>query len=119
MRLNSAAARCSIAVLARACSVLAVVGLCTVSASADTLTDVGYYQLQAELGAAIPTGAGVTVSQVEAPDGSGHYGPDTTSALFPERPSRRRTALPPPRLTPITPRPWRTISMEVPLVELR
>ena len=49
---------------------------------ADFKADIGWTKLQAELGGALPTGAGVAVSQVEAPEGTGIYAPDTTSAEF-------------------------------------
>lgn len=49
-------------------------------ASASHLDDTGFTRLQAELGAAMPTGAGVNVTQVEAPeghvDGAPVYAPD-------------------------------------------
>ena len=55
------------------------------SASADYRDDIGYTKLQLELGAAIPTGAGVGVTQNEAPtNGSAPYNylPDTGLAEF-------------------------------------
>lgn len=48
------------------------------SAAADWKFDIGYTQLQAELGADLPTGAGVLVTQVEASYGM----PDPTNAEF-------------------------------------
>lgn len=57
-------------------------------ASASYITDIGYTALQSELGAATPTGAGVRVSQVEAPinDVSGGaapiYMPDPSDGQF-------------------------------------
>ena len=56
----------------------------TVVARAGALEDaVGLTSLRAELGVAIPTGAGVGVSQIEANGGSGlSYMPDTTSSDF-------------------------------------
>jgi hypothetical protein len=41
--------------------------------------DVGFTALQTQLGASMPTGAGISVSQVEAPDGSGNYRPSTAT----------------------------------------
>lgn len=57
-------------------------------APASTITDIGYTTLQGELGAATPTGAGVKVTQVEAPtnDTSGGaapiFMPDPTDPEF-------------------------------------
>ena len=48
------------------------------SASADFKSDIGYTQLQAELGASLPTGAGVKVTQVEAQSGM----PDISNGEF-------------------------------------
>lgn len=45
--------------------------------------DVGFTALQTKLGSSMPTGAGISVSQVEAPDGSGNYRP--TTATFPTK----------------------------------
>ncbi|MGB8990643.1 MAG: hypothetical protein WCD80_01160 [Desulfobaccales bacterium] len=47
-------------------------------ASADYKSDIGYTQLQAELGASLPSGAGVKVTQVEAQNGM----PDITNSEF-------------------------------------
>lgn len=44
--------------------------------------DVGYDQLVARLGAAVPTGANVSVSQVEAQESAGNYGPNRTAPEF-------------------------------------
>ncbi len=54
------------------------------AARASYLDDVGYIALQAELGAALPTGAGVGVSQIEAGASvsSLSYMPDTTYSGF-------------------------------------
>jgi hypothetical protein len=54
-----------------------VVGL-SGSAAADWTFDIGYTQLQTELGANLPTGAGVKVTQVEAANGM----PDVSSSVF-------------------------------------
>ena len=48
------------------------------SAAADWKSDIGYTALQAELGANMPTGAGVQVTQVEASLGM----PDPSNAEF-------------------------------------
>ena len=48
------------------------------SAAADWKSDIGYTALQAELGANMPTGAGVKVTQVEASWGM----PDPSNAEF-------------------------------------
>ena len=52
----------------------------------DYRDDIGYTKLQAELGAAMPTGNGVGVSQIEAPEqtisGVQYYLPDTALAEF-------------------------------------
>lgn len=40
--------------------------------------DIGFTALQLKLGAAMPTGAGVSVSQVEAPEASTNYRPDAS-----------------------------------------
>jgi hypothetical protein len=50
--------------------------------AADLKADLGYTQLAAELGAGMPTGAGVMVTQVEAPDASGYWMPDSANAQF-------------------------------------
>lgn len=53
------------------------------TARADYRTDVGYDALQAELGAGLPTGAGVGVSQIEAPEGgTNFYRPDIGNGEF-------------------------------------
>ncbi|MGB7324451.1 MAG: hypothetical protein WBD31_06240 [Rubripirellula sp.] len=52
------------------------------TALADWLDDIGYTQLQTELGASTPTGAGVAVSMAEAPDGSANYLPDTSGPNY-------------------------------------
>jgi hypothetical protein len=61
------------------CTVLA---LCAAGAQADWMSEMGFTQLQAELGANMLTGAGVTVAQVEAVDGYGNYLPDMTYSDF-------------------------------------
>jgi hypothetical protein len=59
----------------------ALVGLASGSARADEL---GYQELSARLGSAVPTGAGVPVCQVEANTEGGltFYGPDQTRSEF-------------------------------------
>lgn len=50
---------------------------------ADYKADIGFTKLQAELGATLPTGAGVTVTQVEAPEtAAGQYLPNSTNPEF-------------------------------------
>jgi len=53
-----------------------------VEAMAGYIDLIGYPELQAELGASVPTGAGVEVMQVEGTDESGNYMPDTADAEF-------------------------------------
>ena len=56
--------------------------LCSATADAQTyFTDIGYTALQDRLGAATPTGAGVSLVQVEAPS-SGNYRPNTSLSQF-------------------------------------
>ncbi len=67
-------------------TVVAAVTLAAVACPGATVCagfrdDVGYTQLQDELGAALPTGAGIPVSQIEAPD-DGNYAPNTASSEF-------------------------------------
>jgi hypothetical protein len=60
------------------CAIAAVLSVSVSSlALASSITDIGYTTLQGELGAATPTGAGVKVTQVEAPtnDTSGGAAP--------------------------------------------
>ena len=59
---------------------LAACAFLPVASRADYKTDTGFAKLQAELGASLPTGAGVAVSQIEA--GPGAYVPDTAAAEF-------------------------------------
>ena len=52
-------------------------------AHADIFTDIRYTDLVARLGAATPTGAGIGIGQVEAPENAaGSYAPDTALAEF-------------------------------------
>lgn len=51
-------------------------------AHADWREDVGYAELATELGAALPTGAGVVVSMGEAPNAAGAYMPSTGGSNF-------------------------------------
>lgn len=55
---------------------------CAVPARADYKADIGYTQLQAELGSAIVTGSGVNITQTEATDTNGNYEPDLNSSEF-------------------------------------
>ncbi len=59
---------------------LAACAFLPVASRADYKADTGFAKLQAELGASLPTGAGVAVSQIEA--GPGAYAPDTVAAEF-------------------------------------
>jgi hypothetical protein len=56
--------------------------VCTGTASAGYKDDIGWTKLAAELGGALPNGAGVGVSQVEAPESAGNFGPNTAAADF-------------------------------------
>jgi len=59
--------------------------LCSMTADADYRSDIGYTKLQQDLGASIPTGAGVPVSQVEATlweNSQWVWLPDITNAEF-------------------------------------
>lgn len=51
---------------------------------ADYMADIGYIQLKTELGSAVPTGAGVTVAQVEAiaTTGGTDFRPDSADSQF-------------------------------------
>ena len=61
---------------------LPVVALST-AASADIFTDIRYTDLVSRLGAATPTGAGIGIGQVEAPENAaGSYAPDAGLAEF-------------------------------------
>lgn len=44
--------------------------------------EIGYEELVARLGSAVPTGANVSVSQVEASESPGNYGPNRSSPVF-------------------------------------
>ena len=65
-------------------SCLSVVLLCAAcgQARADYLEDTGFYALRAMTGAAMPTGAGVSVTQVEAAGGGTTYMPQAGSGSF-------------------------------------
>jgi Subtilase family len=53
------------------------------SLRADVFTDIRYTDLVARLGAATPTGAGIAIGQVEAPENAaGSYAPDTALGEF-------------------------------------
>jgi len=53
------------------------------TASADVFTDIRYTDLVSRLGAATPTGAGIGIGQIEAPENAGgSYAPDTALAEF-------------------------------------
>ena len=55
--------------------------LCVASVFGDVAEDIGLDALQARLGADVPTGAAVTLAQVEAPQGS-NYAPDADNDHF-------------------------------------
>lgn len=52
------------------------------SAWADYKADIGWTKLKAELGGLLPTGTGVAVTQVEAAELPGNYGPNTGNGDF-------------------------------------
>jgi hypothetical protein len=56
--------------------------VCANALAATYKDDIGFTALQAQLGISTPTGNGVQVSHVEAPDSSGNYFPDTSSSEF-------------------------------------
>ena len=57
--------------------------LCTAGAHADVFTDIKYTDLVTRLGAAVPTGAGIGIGQVEAPENAaGSYAPDVANPEF-------------------------------------
>lgn len=60
----------------------AALALYAAGAQADWMSEMGFTQLQAELGANMLTGAGITVAQVEAVDGNGNFMPDTADSDF-------------------------------------
>ena len=51
------------------------------AAHADVKSDIGYTELKAEFGDALPDGSNLTVLQVEAPDGAGNWGPSASGGL--------------------------------------
>lgn len=63
------------------CLIAATVLACPIFAHADRAA-VGYDRLKAELGDAMPTGAGIAVEQVEAYESGVRYQPDYTNAQF-------------------------------------
>ncbi len=64
-------------------SLCVVVGAVASIASADTFTDIKYTDLVARLGANVPTGAGIGMGQVEAPENTqGSYAPDLANPEF-------------------------------------
>lgn len=65
-------------------SIFSSILLCTflaVEAQATALDDIGFTDLSLELGAALPDGSSITVTQVEAPTSSA-CAPDTSKSLF-------------------------------------
>ena len=67
-----------VALVAAAAWLMAACG----GAEAGYIDLLGYPELKAELGASVPTGAGVAVMQVEGKDESNNYMPNTTDAEF-------------------------------------
>jgi len=64
-------------------AIAAAVTVCVAApASADVFSDIRYTDLVARLGAAVPTGAGVGVMQIEAPESGSNYAPDQTLPEF-------------------------------------
>lgn len=62
---------------------LVAISLTAAVAHADVFTDIRYNDLVARLGSATPTGAGIGIGQVEAPENAaGSYAPDTANAEF-------------------------------------
>ena len=55
---------------------------CAGTAHGGYKDDIGWTKLAAELGGSLPNGVGTTVSQVEAPESAGNFGPNTGSAEF-------------------------------------
>jgi len=75
-------ARCAARPVATLGATVAASALCSLSVFAD---DIGYEELVARLGAAVPTGSGVRAAQCEAPEASGTpvpYGPNQTLPEF-------------------------------------
>ena len=65
--------------------IVLICGLISVFSSSLLATqrdDLGYTQLHDELGAAAPTGVGVSVSQIEAARTNGDFGPTTSASQF-------------------------------------
>lgn len=68
----TASARCSLPALAG----LLLIQTAAAQLSATGKDDIGFTSLQNRLAGAMPTGAGLSVSQIEAPDAGGNYRPD-------------------------------------------
>ncbi len=56
--------------------------LCAAPVFAGYKDDIGWTKLAAELGGALPDGAGVGVSQIEAQESAGNFGPNTANSQF-------------------------------------
>ena len=65
-----------------ACTLAIVLAIAVAAARADYKADIGWTKLQAEVGASLPNGAGVPVTQVEAPESPGNYGPNPANPEF-------------------------------------
>ncbi len=69
--------------VAMACCALGGLFTATAASARDTASEIRYTDLVARLGAAVPTGAGIGIGQVEAPENAdGRYAPDTTLPEF-------------------------------------
>ncbi len=65
-----------------ACTLILALAIAVGAARADYKSDIGWTKLQAEVGGSLPNGAGVPVTQVEAPESAGNYGPNPASPEF-------------------------------------
>ena len=65
-----------------ACTLFVALAIAVGAARADYKADIGWTKLQAEVGGSLPNGAGVPVTQVEAPESVGNYGPNPANPEF-------------------------------------
>ena len=65
-----------------ACTLILALAIAVGAARADYKSDIGWTKLQAEVGGSLPNGTGVPVTQVEAPESAGNYGPNPASPEF-------------------------------------
>ncbi len=65
-----------------ACSLIVALAIAVGAARADYKSDIGWTKLQSEVGGALPNGAGVPVTQIEAPESAGNYGPNPANPEF-------------------------------------